>query len=301
MRVINLVIELYAVIGADGFLGSYLMKSILENTDDMILAASRSEQFYGKESKRVIPCTGDLRNKTYRLELVYKINSAEGTNIIYTAGESSIDRTADDPDKAHEINVDILDKIVSHLYNFGKLFFMSSDAVYGEGGQYRFKEKDSLSPLSIYAEQKIESEKIIGNNGGVSLRLPLMYAESLAPDKKNFYDTIVDMLRNNEEVPITVNAVRSALDFKTAADIIVKLCSYEGDLPPVINIGGDIPVSWYELGIGICNKINVSPSMIIPYMRKEEFARGAKRAQSTLMDNSLVKELLGMREIIGKI
>lgn len=287
---------MYVVIGAGGFLGSHIIKSILENTDKKVLAAARSENFFGFGNERVIPCIGDVNDKNYLDKLIGEINNTENADIFYTVACHNIDFVAEVPEKAAKMNIEIPAYFTGKLKSFNNLFFTSSDTVYGEGGTHLFTENDQLVPISIYGRQKAEGEKIFNSVGGSALRLPLMFSESVAPAKKHFCDIVCDNLKNGREIQLSTGFLRSALDYKTVADIILKLCDLP-EIPEKLNIAGDESLSKYDLGLMLAEKLSADKELIIPTKSWGEFKTGAERAECTLIDNSLLKKILNIDSI----
>lgn len=282
---------MYVVIGAGGFLGSQLIKSILENTQGEVLAAARNDNIYGAENSRVHKCIGDLTDEKYIDMLTCEINNIGNADILYTAACHNIDFVAEFPSVAQEMNIRIPEKFLDKVKSFGKLFFTSSDTVYGEGGTYLFKESDSLEPVSIYGRQKATGEEVFNRSGACALRLPLMFSESCTPAKKHFCDVVVEKILRGEEVQLSTGAIRSVLDYGSVADIILELFSLES-VPQILNVSGDDALSKYDLGLMLAEKYNVSPDLIVPVENWGDFRDGAKRTDSTLLDNSLLKQIL---------
>ncbi len=287
---------MFVVIGAGGFLASEFIYSVLEKTDEKILAVARSRNVACEENERVEVLTGDLRETAFLDEVAAKINASDNVKILWTAACHNIDFVAENPDAAHYINVDVPDYLLGRIKNINKLFFTSSDTVYGEGGEYLFKEDDALSPVSVYGRQKAEAENVFAKYGGVSLRLPLMFSFSKAPAKKHFCDTVTENLRNGRETSLVTGFLRSVLDYKTVADITLELFDKES-LPAMLNVAGDECLSKYQLGLMLAAKLGCDASLIIPAEKWGEFREGAIRTDSTLLDNSLVKKILGREEI----
>lgn len=96
------------------------------------------------------------------------------------------------------------------------------------------------------------------------------------------------------------SAIRTGLrlDFKTAADLSVRLSLLEEPLPSVINVCGDKDLSKYDIGLMLANKLGVSRQLVKPVkMSENDTVFKTKRAVSTLMDNALVKSVLGIKQI----
>lgn len=290
---------MYVIIGAGGFLGSELIYSVLEKTEDKVLAVARNQKIAKNENDRVEIFTGDLCDFSFLDTLAEKINKNENVKIFWTAACHNIDFVAENPDIARVMNIDIPEYLLKRV-TAEKIFFTSSDTVYGEGGAHLFKEDDALCPISIYGEQKAYAEKLFISFAGVALRLPLMFSFSKAPSKKHFCDTVAENLLSGKETTLTTGFLRSVLDYKSVADIMVEL-SLKAELPDILNIAGDESLSKYQLGLLLSEKLGCDASILVPAEKWGEFKEGALRADSTLLDNSLLKRILGRGEIKIKI
>lgn len=291
---------MYVVIGANGFLGSHIIKSVLENTDKEVLAAARSDKMFGSDNNRVYKCMGDVSDEKYLDRLISEINNIGNADIIYTVACHNIDFVAEFPEIAERMNIDIPGYFTKKIKSFNKLFFASSDTVYGEGGTYLFREEDELNPISIYGRQKTEGERIFNAAGGSALRLPLMFSESVSPSKKHFCDVVCENLKNGKEIQLSTGFLRSALDYKSVAGIILRLCDLP-EVPEKLNIAGDESLSKYDLGLMLAEKLSADKELIIPTKNWGEFKTGAERADSTLLDNSLLKKILDIDSIKIKL
>ncbi len=291
---------MFVIVGAGGFLGSEMINSVLANSSDRILAVSRSEMVFARENSRIEVITGDMESECFISSLVSRINDSDNVKMLWTVACHNIDFVAENPEKARCLNVVIPQKVLERLKGIKKLFFTSSDTVYGEGGEHLFRENDELNPISIYGEQKAQAESVFTRYGGVSLRLPLMFSQSKAPAKKHFCDIVCDNLLSDRQTTMTTGFLRSALDYASVADIILKLSEKE-NLPDIINVSGDDALSKYQLGLMLAEKLGADKELIVPAENWGAFREGAARAQSTLLDNSLLKSILETEKIKMKL
>ncbi len=291
---------MFVIIGAGGFLGSEMIHSVINHTSDCVLAVARNGNVYEKENSRVEVVEGDIENEDFISQLIRKINSYDNVTLLWTVACHNIDFVAENPDSAYKLNVEIPRKVLGELKNVKRLFFTSSDTVYGEGGKHLFSENDRLQPISVYGKQKAEAEKVFLQYGGVILRLPLMFSQSRAVSKKHFCDVVCENLLSGRQTTLTTGFLRSALSYSDVADIITQL-SYEEALPSVINVAGDDSLSKYQLGIMLAEKLGADKNLLICADKWGEFREGAERAQSTLLDNTLLKNILGREEIKMKL
>ena len=74
--------------------------------------------------------------------------------------------------------------------------------------------------------------------------------------------------------------------------------NYTSALPKCINISGDDILSKYDIGLMIARKYNCNEELIIPIsMENNNQIFTEKRANCTLLDNSLLKKILNLSEI----
>lgn len=290
---------MYIVVGANGFLGTYIMKNILELTNEHIVATARDIQNV-KKHKRIKWVRCDVTNFE-DIDYLNDITKKSSENkVIYLAAYHHPDLVEKNPRLAWNVNITALSYFINKMENIKCLFYPSTDSVYGESfDRYHFREEDLLKPVNVYGKQKIVAENVIKGYGYNVVRYPFLIAPSLSPVKKHFYDNIVENITSNIKVEMFADSVRSSLDFNTAAKLLIQLIEiYDEQLPKVINISGDEELSKYDVGVLIAHKVNVATELIVPISIHDiSGIFETKRATSTLMDNSLLKKVLGISKI----
>ena len=286
---------MYIVVGGSGFLGSYIIKKLLLTKNEKIIAVSR----------RGLCAFSDERVETLALDVC----DFEGVRrfaesvdipkakIFYLAANHNVDFVQENPEAAAKTNIDALRHFLDCFSGFERFFFASSDTVYGSGGKEKpFEENDALCPINVYGQQKAAGEKLVAGAGGTVLRYSLMFGGSLSTYSHNFCDELKKMFRNGESVEMYTDFVRSALDYDTAAQLTVDLADFSGGLPEIINLCGDEVLSKYDLAVKLAESVGADRSLIIA----SEGAGGFKapRAEFIVMDNSLIKRLLGFEKIL---
>lgn len=293
---------MYLLIGAGGFLGSYVIKHIIEDTSDGVIAATGSGQVYLSDNDRVIPVKCDVCNAEDRRCLAEISGSYSELKVIYLCAQHNIDIVASQPDAAYAVNITALKNLVLNLNNVKCLFFASSDTVYGEGGNVYFKEADRLNPVSVYGHHKALGEQIVLSCGYNVLRLPFMFSRSLSPYKKHFCDELIRRFLSGECADMYTDSIRSALSFDKVAEIFVSLCEgFDSGLPEVLNVAGDEALSKYDIGLRLAKSLGADERLAVPVKSAGTWQPGAQRAVSTLMDNSLLKKCLNTDKLIFNI
>jgi dTDP-4-dehydrorhamnose reductase len=131
-----------------------------------------------------------------------------------------------------------------------------------------------------------------------------MFGPSLSPQKKHFYDKIADDLRQGKKIEMFYDSLRSSLDYGTVADLFVKMTEnyYKVTIPKIMNLCGDDCLSKYDLGLMMADKCNASRELIVPVSSVTDGSVFIeRRAFAGLMDNSLIKNTLGISELKIKV
>lgn len=290
---------MYLIIGGSGFLGRYLIKNILLNTQDEVIATYNSNlpKF---ENERLEWFNYNVQDDPS--QLVKKIeNYKKRLKVIYLAAYHHPDKVEKNFREAWKINIISLAKIINELPEIKCFFYASTDSVYGEGSfELPFDENSSRHPLNLYGKQKALAEDIVLSHGGNVIRYPFIIGPSLVEGKLHFFDKIVASLVNGEEVELFSDSYRSTISFDQAAKFLIQLIenSNLASIPNVINISSDKPLSKYDVGIRIAEKFELNKNLIIPIKQSEQNGIfEATRPFVTVLSNKKIKEILKLQNI----
>lgn len=280
-----------------GFFGSYLVKHILSETNEKIIATTRS-----KKNLPALTGVEYIECDITKEEDLFSLKKAAGNDsltVFWFAACHNIDYIFENREEAYGVNVTALEAFLSEFTNIKKLFFASTDCVYGENSPEgeKFTESSLLSPVNEYGFQKILAEERVLEKGFTVLRYPFMLGKSLT-DKKHFYDKLCFNLKNGTETEMIDGMYRNVLSYRQAAELTFEI-SLREELPGIINICADKVLSKYEMGIILAKKCRVPTSLIkkISPLQGQKFFKD-KRAYCTNMDNALLKKLTGREKII---
>ncbi len=290
---------MYLIVGANGFLGSYIIKSILKKTEDEIVAVARDITELDN-TDRIKWEPADITTEQGLCKLHEITENELDVKVIFLAAYHNPDLVQKNPKVAWDTNVIALSKALNILDNVKCLFYSSTDSVYGESKDlYKFNEDDKLSPVNIYGKQKVVAEAIVCGYGYNVVRFPFLIGKSLLKKKKHFYDAIEEALIGGKNYEMFDNSYRSTLHFRQAADLLIEIIeNHFNEVPQILNICGDESLSKYDVGIMIANYLKVDTNLVTPI--KFSAVKGVfetPRAVSTVMDNSVLKKILGVEEI----
>ena len=286
---------MYIIIGC-GFLGSYLLKRITAETDEQVVATVRDvKSTLPIKNVTWVPC--DVSERGDLIRLASRCGDAPKT-VFYFAAAHNIDEVFLHPEASAKVNVDALNTVFETIPNIENLFFASTDCVYGENTNKLpvFFEASPTNPLNEYGRQKLRAERIVRARGFTVLRLPFLFGPSILPQKKHFYDALCKKLLAHQPIEMIDGFRRSMLSYSRAADLLFRLSqTADGSLPSIVNVCADQHYTKYEIGCLLADKLHVSKDLVCRITEEE----GQKffldvRASSTVMDNTLLKKILGI-------
>lgn len=284
---------MYAVIGANGYLGSYCIKAILDLTDEKVVATARDLSRVNKHDRvEWIAC--DMQSDDSVDSLIVRLKPENNLKIIYLAAYHHPDKVQENQQLAWDINVTCLSKFLNKATFAEKIFYASTDSVYGESiDKHHFVETDPLNPVNFYGHNKCAAEALMVHLGRNVVRFPFLISPSIIY-KPHFYDVIADNVKAGKPFEMFEDSYRSSLSFKNAGRLLIRLMEKD-NVPQIVNVCGDKDYSKYDVGLLIADKENVSRNLIVPVsinQPQENFT--TRRAKSTLMDNTLLKKTLGL-------
>lgn len=260
------------VTGAAGFIGSFLVKKLLETTNytiigldnlndyyDVSLKKSRINQFKG--NKRFIFIKGDIsdRETIERLFKKYKFEI-----VVNLAAQAGVRYSIDHPDTYIKSNIIGMYFILEACrYNPVKhLVYASSSSVYGGNTKVPFSTDDKVdNPVSLYAATKKSDELLahayskLYNIPTTGLRFFTVYGPMGRPDMAYF--SFTNKLIKGESIDI-FNYGNCKRDF-TYVDDIVEGITKVMENPPEKKTGEDgLPIPPYKVyNIGNSNPENL--------------------------------------------
>lgn len=289
---------MYVVIGANGYVGSYILKNILEKTEEKILALGCNISSY--HNKRIIIQECDITNPADVKKVADMLMEEEEIKGVYLAAYHHPDAVKSNPRLAWNINITALSYCLNAWPKFKCLFYVSTEMVYGACDlNYRFKEDDKVDPVNLYGKHKVVAESIVLGCEYNIVRFPFVIGKSLLPDKPHFYDQIIDTVKTGHNIEMFVDAYKTALDFDTATSIVIDLIEdYNENIPKILNVAGDDILSKYDIGVNIIQKNGLDANKVVAiHLADENKIFTEKRANCTLLDNSLLKKTLKVSSI----
>jgi UDP-glucose 4-epimerase len=150
------------VIGGAGYIGSHMVRTLLEEKYDTIVFDNVSTGYREFIPEGVPFIKGDLRNES-DIQSVFREHPVDA--VMHFAASSIVPESMSNPLKYYRNNVlaciNLLKVMIEN--NVMKFIFSSTAAVYGEPESIPIKEEDKTRPSNTYGRSKLMIENILGD------------------------------------------------------------------------------------------------------------------------------------------
>lgn len=266
------------MLGHNGFVGSVVQDKISGNNNFYVI----NESFDVTE-----------KDKTFNIINRY-VEDKNITCIINCIAMANLDDCENDKELCKKINLDFVKSLCDLSINKKiYLIHISSNAVY-DGNNAPYSENSIKNPINYYGKCKAEADDYIKNkaNDFAIVRPITIYGNKNKNDRHNPVTYFVEKLINNECIKLVDDNIVNMVHVKDFADAIKYIV--ENKLKGEFNISGDISESRYDLGVRICNVLDIDLSLI-EKVSGDDFIMLAKRPKNTSFDNSRMKRELKIK------
>lgn len=210
------------------------------------------------------------------------------------AAYTNVDRAEDDEAAAERINCDAVRNLADAAAATGAvLFHISTDYVFGGGGNTPRSEDMPLDPLGAYGRTKLHGEQAVAASGcrAVVVRTAWLYSEY----GNNFLKTMLRLTAERPELKVVFDQVGSptyAGDLALALFSIIEGGLYEGR-EGIYHFSNEGVCSWYDFAVEIARAAGHDACRISP-CHSDEFPSKVKRPAYSVLDKSKIKAAFGL-------
>ena len=242
----------YLVTGGSGFIGSYIVKRLLADNNEVIVfddfSRGKMENLRGVEDKITIKQADILDNESL------KEISSDVDGIFHQAALTSVPESFSNPEKYQNVNVNGTKNVFKIARELGiKVVYASSSSVYGDTPTVPISEDFEKNPINPYGVTKLDDEKLAQEfhelgSSIIGMRYFNVYGIGQTLDYAGvitkFYDSI------NENQPLKVfgdgTQVRDFISVEDVADANYKAMISKTDFG-FFNIGTGVATSILDL------------------------------------------------------
>lgn len=148
------------VIGGAGYIGSHVVKSLLERNMKVSVFDNLSTGTKDNLFSKATFIEGDILN--YDQILAALKQNVDG--VVLLAGKKAVGESMENPEKYALNNINGVVNVLNAMCEVGvnKAIFSSSASVYGTPQYYPLDEKHPINPMSFYGFTKAEIERLLG-------------------------------------------------------------------------------------------------------------------------------------------
>jgi len=244
------------VTGGAGFIGKYLVKSLLEKGNIISILDN-----FSNSDKKSISSFEDRGIKVFEGDITNFDDIVKATKdqdlVIHLAAKISVEESIKNPSETFRINIDGTKNVLysCEKNNVKKLIVASSAAVYGEGNQnVKLTEQSKTNPISPYGESKIKMEEEITKFCSVNrinyiiLRFFNIYGVGQTLEYARVITKFLERIEENKSLKVFGDGTQTR-DFVSIHDVIDSIynaITYNKN--GIFNIGSGNAITIKELG-----------------------------------------------------
>lgn len=235
------------IIGGTGLLGQYLVLEGSQRGWDVTATYHDNDAKMGTRTLVHM----DLRDEAEVNEI---IRAAAPEAVIHTAGITDLDRCENDPQEAWEVNAEGTFNVASACKSAKvPLMYVSTDAVFNGQKDERYYEFDTPDPLGIYAQTKLEAERLTidANHINTVARISLLYGWNRLSEKRNFVTWLIDEMRAGRQVELFTDRRTTPTYAPNCAQVLLKML--RGGSRGIYHVAGPDCMDRYEMGMAVAN------------------------------------------------
>jgi dTDP-4-dehydrorhamnose reductase len=242
------------IIGASGFIGQYLMDSLLE--DKVAVMGTYCKSF------RDDLVHLDLLNQNSIASLLAKFNP---TYVLFLAGTKNVDLCEKNPEHAISLNVDCVRAYLTACSNTGwfpKTVYFSTDYVF-DGLRGHYRREDEPSPKTLYGVTNFLAEHLILKSDVPAIVLRVSAVMGL---KGGFFSWIYNSLGEGKKIELFDNTFFSPTS-------VGRLCSFIKELiatpeafkeKAIHHLSDGYRLTRYEFGKIISSRMGKNQGLVVP-------------------------------------
>ena len=242
----------YAVTGGAGFIGSHLVKNLVEHGNELIVIDNLNtgkKKNIEKFSEKIDFFEVDIRDFNAIEDILKNVDG-----VFHEAALASVQDSFRIPDEFFDVNV----KGTENIFKIGKklgikVVYASSSSVYGTPISIPIKENDNKNPFNPYAKTKLEDDKLAEKYAKNGLKvIGLRYFNVFGPGQSKEYAGVIKLFleRIQQGLPPLINGDGLQVrDFVYVDDVVnANMLAMESNVNgEFFNIGTNSVVSVLDL------------------------------------------------------
>ena len=249
----------YAVTGGAGFIGSHLVKNLVERGNEVIVIDNLNtgkKQNIEKISKKIDFFEVDIRDFSAIEDILKNVDG-----VFHEAALASVQDSFRIPDEFFDVNVNGTENIFKIGKKLGiKVVYASSSSVYGNPISIPIKENDDKNPFNPYAKTKLEDDKLAEKYAKNGLKvIGLRYFNVFGPRQSKEYAGVIKLFLERIQQglsPLINGDGLQVRDFVYVDDVVNA---------NILAMESDVDAEFFNIGTGSTISILDLATMIIKF------------------------------------
>ena len=249
----------YAVTGGAGFIGSHLVKNLVEHGNEIIVIDNLNtgkKKNIEKFSEKINFFKVDIRDFDAIEDILKNIDG-----IFHEAALASVQDSFRIPDEFFDVNV----KGTENIFKIGKklgikVVYASSSSVYGNPTRIPIKESDGKNPFNPYAKTKLEDDKLAEKYANNDLKvIGMRYFNVFGPRQSKEYAGVIKLFLERIQQglsPLINGDGLQVRDFVYVDDVVNA---------NILAMESDVDAEFFNIGTGNTISILDLATMIIKF------------------------------------
>lgn len=259
------------VIGASGFVGSYLM-----------------EHFRGYGTSTA----GDDRLFRFDLmqpeELSRIADEINPDLIINSAGITNVDACERDPDAASVINGESVKYLSRIAREYGSGFVQISTDYVFDGKKGNYSEGDPVNPINSYGKSKLAGEKHALSGNSIVLRISTPFGHGIPGGKMTFLDFVAQNLKAGKGIKAVTDQFTTPTFVGDIAPAIENL--FNAGKHGIYHLGVPEKISRFDFSIKVAKICGLDRSLVST-AKLSDFKFEAERPMDTSLNTEKISEI----------
>jgi dTDP-4-dehydrorhamnose reductase len=264
------------ITGANGFLGYYLTRQLLEKEHEVIATGRGISHMPFHRQKGSLYAAMDFTDPS----AVQNVFEKYQPDIIVHAGAmSKVDECEQNHELAYLTNTEGTANMLNHAAKHKCFFiFISTDFVF-DGQKGKYAEDDKPNPVNYYGKTKLLAEEAVKEYGfdWAILRTELVYGKSFS-GKGNILTVVKEKLEKGEEYNVVDDQVRTPTYVEDLAAGIISVI--EKKVTGIYHLSGEDILTPYQMAILTAQYLGLRKSLISK-VTAENFSQPAIRPLKT--------------------
>lgn len=211
--------------------------------------------------------------------------------VVNTAAAHNVPLCEEKPDWAFSVNAAGARHLAVACREAGaRLLHISTDYVFGNGGQRPYVESDPPAPLSVYGASKVAGEHLIATEcpNHVIIRTAALYgsAPCRAKGGKNFVGLMLHLAATRPEVKVVTDEITTPT-YTVALARQLRLVAEQGE-PGLYHATCNGQCSWYEFAKAIFEEAGVTVNLVPA--TSADFPSPVKRPSYSVLQNKHLQD-----------